>query len=170
MAQYCFKYQPCKYYRGNYSNRNCTAPKKPQTRRNLSNYPVKPDTINEVKEIDEYGFNINEINRTVEYSFVIAQSLPGIPMDKLQEDIIIDYIKQLSCKDTPAIPEKVEYLEIIDMLFYYSPYSTEDFNSKKDSIEAIFTIPVYKEGLFASPFGSEVVIEFPDNIFIKGIQ
>jgi hypothetical protein len=83
---------------------------------------------------------------------------------------MIDYVKQLSCKDTPAIPEKVERLEITDMSFYYSPRGTEDFNSKKDSVEAIFIIPARKEGLFASPFGSEVVIEFPDNIFIKGIQ
>jgi hypothetical protein len=73
--------------------------------------------------------------------------------------MIIDYIKQ-----------KVELLEITDMSFYHSPRGTEDFNSKKDSVEAIFTIPARKEGLFASPFGSEVVIEFPDNIFIKGIQ
>ncbi|PMD67368.1 uncharacterized protein K444DRAFT_689992 [Hyaloscypha bicolor E] len=78
-----------------------------------------------------------------------------IPINKLQEDIIINYVKQLSYKDIPAIPEKVERLEITDMSFYYSPRGTEDFNSKKDSIKAIFIIPAREEGLFASPFGSE---------------
>ena len=98
MAQNCPKRQPCKNCGGDHSNRNCKVPKKPQTRGNLSSYPtkqaVKPDTIEEANEedddVDEQGFSINETNTTVQNSWVTAQSLPGVPMDKLQEDIMIE--------------------------------------------------------------------------------
>ena len=171
MAQHCPKRQPCKNCGGDHSNRNCNVPKKPLTRGNLSNYPVKLDTIEEDEDdVDEQGFSIEETNETVQKSIVSAQSLPGIPMEKLQEEMIIAYTKDLSLKDTPTIPDKVERLDITDMSFYHSGRATEAFQSKDTSIEAIFTVPARKEGQVSSPLGDEVVIELPHNKFVKGVQ
>jgi hypothetical protein len=139
----------------------------------LSNYPVKPDTIEEndgEDEVDEQGFSIDETNETVQNSIVSAKSLPGVPMDKLQEEMMIAYVKELSLKDTPVIPDKVKRLEITDMSFYHSRRATEAFQNKDASIEAIFTVPARKEGLVSSPFGNEVVIELPHGKFMKGLQ
>jgi hypothetical protein len=139
----------------------------------LSNYLVKPDTIEEddrEDDVDEQGFSINETNETVQNSIVLAKSLPGVPMDKLQEEIIITYVKELSLKDTPVIPDMVKRLEITDMSFYYSRRATEAFQNKDTSIEAIFTVPARKEGLVSSPFGNKVIIELPHGKFIKGLQ
>ena len=57
----------------------------------------------------------------------------------------------------------------MDMLFYYSGHAIEAFQSKDTSIEAIFTVLVYKEGQVSSPLSNEVVIELPYNKFVKGI-
>jgi hypothetical protein len=133
----------------------------------LSNYPTK-DTIDEAgedDEIDEQGFSVNETNETVQNSIVSAQSLPGIPMDELQEEMMIAYAKDASLKDT-----QLERLEITDMSFYHSRRATEAFQNKDTSIEAIFTVPARKEGLFSPPFGDEVVIELPHGKFIKALQ
>ena len=62
-------------------------------------------------------------------SIVTAQSLPGVPMDELQEEMMIAYAKELSLKDTPAIPDKVKRLEITDMSFYHSRRATEAFQN-----------------------------------------
>jgi hypothetical protein len=62
-------------------------------------------------------------------SIVTAQSLPGVPMDELQEEMMIAYAKELSLKDTPVIPDKVKRLEITDMSFYHSRRATEAFQN-----------------------------------------
>jgi hypothetical protein len=137
-------------------------------RGNLSKYPIKlveaAIEVNEadedaINEIDEQGFSINETNLVVEFSIVLVKTLPGVPMDELQEQMMVDYAIYLSCKDAVStdatsstlsntiltvktLPEKVELLEVTDMSFYYSPRAIEAFNTKKESVEAIFTILV----------------------------
>jgi hypothetical protein len=200
IAKNCPKRQPCKHCGGDYSNRNCPVPKKPLTRGNLSRYPTKQvkeadygvnNTIDDniVDEIDKQGFSINETNMIVEFSMVSAKALPGMPMNELQEQMIIDYAMQLSCKDaslthtptssdtTPITlspvkthPKKVELVEVTDMSFYHSPRITDNFNNKKSLVEAIFIVPARNKGQVSSPFGNEVVVELLDNKFIKGIQ
>jgi hypothetical protein len=80
-------------------------------------------------------------------------------IDELQEQIIVDYTIYLSRKDAistnttsstssntiltvKTLPEKVELLEVTNMSFYYSLYTIEAFNTKKELVEAIFTILV----------------------------
>ena len=41
--------------------------------------------------------------------------------------MMITYTKDLSLKDTPTIPDKVERLDITDMLFYYLGHAIEAF-------------------------------------------
>jgi hypothetical protein len=118
---------------------------------------------------------------------VSANSLPGMHLDTLQEQMMIDYAIQLSRKDAPitdtptdttpatlppveTYPEKAELLEITDMSFYHSPRATEDFINRKSSVEAIFTVPARKEGQVSSLFGNEVIVELQDHKFVKGIQ
>jgi hypothetical protein len=90
-------------------------------------------------------------------------------MDKLQEEMIIAYVKELSLKDTLVIPDMVKHLEIMDILFYYSRRAIEAFQNKDASIKAIFTVPAHKEGLVSSPFGNKVIIELLYGKFIKGL-
>jgi hypothetical protein len=120
--------------------------------------------------MDDQGFSVDETNKTVQNSIISAQSLPGVPMDELQEEMMIAYAKDASLKDTPVIPDKVERLEITDMSFYHSRRATEAFQNKGASIETIFTVPARKEGLLSSPHGNEVIIQLPHGKFVKGLQ
>ncbi|PMD66149.1 uncharacterized protein K444DRAFT_659363 [Hyaloscypha bicolor E] len=121
------------------------------------------------------------------FSMVSANSIPGMPLDTLQEQMMIDYAIQLSRKDAPITdtltdtmpttlppvkthPEKAELVEVTDMSFYHSPRATEDFINRKSSVEAIFTVPARGEGQVSSPFANEVVVVLQDHKFVKGIQ